>query len=102
MSTYPLANFEIQKFCQNEPKFNGICSRKYSPKIKDEGYVMNLYEFKSIGNNLIDFYVNGNNIIHFDSFGVGHIPKDIHKFIGNKNIITNVYGIQEYDSIICG
>ena len=35
-----------------------------------------------------------------NSFGVQHIPKEIRKFIGNKNIITNIYIIQAYDSII--
>ena len=24
------------------------------------------------------------------------------KFIGNKNVVTNIYRIQEYDSIMCG
>ena len=47
-------------------------------------------------------YVNDNNVTYFDSFGVEHIPKEIKKFIGNKNIITNIYGIQAYDSIMCG
>ena len=45
--------------------------------------------------------MNGNNIIYFDSFGVEHIPKEIWKFIGNKNI-TNIYRIQEFGSIMCG
>ena len=31
-----------------------------------------------------------------------HIPKEISKFIGNKNSTTNIYRIQVYDSIICG
>ena len=30
-----------------------------------------------------------------------NIPKEIRKFIGNKNI-TNIYRIQAYDSILCG
>ena len=53
-------------------------------------------------------YVNGNNrrasydAIYFDSFGVEHIPKEIKKFEGNKNITTNIYRIQAYDSIMCG
>ena len=47
-------------------------------------------------------YVNAKNVTYFDSFGVEHIPKEIKKFIGNKNIITNIYGIQAYDSIMCG
>ena len=47
-------------------------------------------------------YVNTNNITYFDSFGVEHIPKKITKFIGNKDIITNIYRIQACDSIMCG
>ena len=47
-------------------------------------------------------YINNNNVAYFDSFGVEHIPKEIKKLIGNKNVITNIYRIQKYDSIICG
>ena len=46
--------------------------------------------------------MNAKNVTYFDSFGVEHIPKEIRKFIGNKNIITNIYRIQAYDSIMCG
>ena len=28
--------------------------------------------------------------------------KKLKKYIGNKNIITNIYRIQEFDSIMCG
>ena len=34
--------------------------------------------------------------------GVENIPKEIKKSIGNKNVVTNIYRIQEYDSIMCG
>ena len=47
-------------------------------------------------------YENAKNVKYFDSFGVEHIPQEIRKFIRKKNIITNVYGIQAYDSIMCG
>ena len=47
-------------------------------------------------------YINNKTVTYFDSFGVEHIPKEIMKFIGNKNIITNVFRIQAYDSIMCG
>ena len=47
-------------------------------------------------------YLNDNYVTFFDSFGVEHVPKDIKKLIGNKNITTNIYGIQSYDSIMCG
>ena len=47
-------------------------------------------------------YVNDENVTYFDSFGAEHVPKEVKKFIGNKYIITNIYRIQAYDSIICG
>ena len=47
-------------------------------------------------------HVNGNNIIYFNSFGVEHISKEIRKLIGNKNVRTNIYRMQAYDSIISG
>ena len=46
--------------------------------------------------------VNGDNETYFDSFRVEYIPKKIKKFIGNKNIIKNIYRIQANDSIMCG
>ena len=47
-------------------------------------------------------YVNDNNVTYFDSFELEHIPKEIKKFIGNKNVVTNIDIIQAYDSIMCG
>ena len=47
-------------------------------------------------------YANDKTVTYFDSFGVEHIPKEIMKFIDNKNIITNIFRIQAYDSIMCG
>ena len=46
--------------------------------------------------------MNRNNKVYFDCFGAEHIPKEIKKFIGNKNMITVIYRIQEYYSIMCG
>ena len=63
MPPHLLTNFDIQKYYQNEPKFNGVYSRNNLPKIQDGAYVINLDEFKSIG----AFYVNDNNVIYFDS-----------------------------------
>ena len=47
-------------------------------------------------------YVNNKTVTHFDSFGVEHIPKEIKKFISDKNIIVNIFRIQAYDSVMCG
>ena len=46
--------------------------------------------------------VNGDNITYFDSLGVENISKEIKMFIGNKNITTNIFRVQEFDSIMCG
>ena len=45
MLLYPLINFEIQKYYQNEPKFNGPYLRNNLPRIKDGVYIINLEEF---------------------------------------------------------
>ena len=41
-------------------------------------------------------------IVYFDSFGVEHIPEEIKKFIGNKNIKANIYCVQATNSVMCG
>ena len=62
MPPHPLTSFEIQKYYQNEPKFNGVYSRNNLPRIKDEAYVINLDEFKSKGTHWIALYENVDNI----------------------------------------
>ena len=71
----PLTNFEIQKYYQNEPRFNGVYSRYNLPKIKDGAYVKKLDEYSDIGAHWVVLYVQDNDITYFDSFGVEHIPK---------------------------
>ena len=46
--------------------------------------------------------MNGDNVTYFESFGDEHIPKEIRKFIVNKNITSNILRIQAYDSIMFG
>ena len=73
MPPNPLTNFEIQKYCENEPKFNGVYSRNKLFKIKDGACIINLDEYKSMGTHWIALYDNANNVTY--SFGVEHIPK---------------------------
>ena len=48
--THPLTNFEMQKYYENELKFNGIFSRNNLPKkIKDGPYVINVDEYADVG-----------------------------------------------------
>ena len=103
MTPHPLTNFEIQAYYQNEPRFNGVYSRDNLPdEIKDEAYVINLDEYSDIGTNWIALYENNKTVTYVDSFGVEHIPKEVKKFINNKNIITTIFKIQAFDSVMCG
>ena len=95
MPPHPLTNFEIQKYYQNEPRFNGVYSRNNLPtQIKDGAYVINLDEYKGTGTHWVALFYKKNVIVYFDSFGIEHIPKEIKKFIGNKNIKANAYRVQ--------
>ena len=69
-------------------------------KMRDEAYVKNLDEYKSIGTPWRAQYANGDNLTYADSFGVERFPKEIKKWIDNKNITTDIYRIQEYDSVM--
>ena len=71
-------------------------------KIKDGAYVINLDEHSDIETHWIALYVQNNDTTYFESFGIEYVPKEIRTFIGNKNIKTNIFRIQAYDSIMCG
>ena len=90
------------KYYENESKFNGVYSRDNLSKIKNGTYIINLDEYSDIGTHWVALWVNNNNVTYFDSFGVEHIPKEIIKFIENRNIKTNIFRIQAHDSIMCG
>ena len=107
---HPLTSFEIQKYYQNESRFNGVYSRDNLPKIKDGAYVINLDEYSDIGTHWVSLNVQDNDITYFDSSEVEHTPKEMRTFINcpsssasyNKNITTHIFRIQAYDSIMCG
>ena len=103
MQPHPLISFEIMKYYEDESRFNGVYSRDNLPnKIKDGAYVINLDEYSDIGTHWIALHVKSNDITYFYSFGVENIPKEIKAFIKNKNVETNIFRIQAYDSIMCG
>ena len=64
--------------------------------------MINLHEYADTGTHWIALYAKDNEVSYFDSFGVEYIPKEIKKFTGQKNIKTNIFRIQAYNSIICG
>ena len=114
---YPFTIFDIQKYSQSKPRFNGVYSRDNLPKTKDGAFVINLDKYADVGTHWVALYVskaspkdvNDNNATYFDSFGVEHIPKEIKAFINRpsssalhkKNVTTNIFRIQACDSIMC-
>ena len=68
MPLHPLTNFDdMQKYYQNEPKFNGVYGRNNLTKAKNGTYIINLDEYQSLGTHWITLYVNFENVIYFDS-----------------------------------
>ena len=88
---HPLTHFEIQKYYQNEPTFNGVYSKDNLTEIKDGSYIINLDEYFDIGTRWVVLYVRNINVTYFDSFRVEHIPKEIKTFFNNKNAKKQIY-----------
>ena len=75
---HPLTNFEMQKYYRNEPRFNGVFSRKNLPKkIKDGAYIINLDEYPDVSTHWIALFCKKSEIVYFDSFSVEHVPEEI-------------------------
>ena len=64
MPPHPLTNSEIQKYYQNEPRFNGVHS------IDNLKNVINIDEYSDIGTHWVTLYVQNSDVTYFDSFGV--------------------------------
>ena len=76
MPSHPLTNSEIQKYYQNEPRFNDVYSRNNLPKkIKDGTYVINLDEYADVGTHWIGLFCRRSQIAYFGSVGVKHVPE---------------------------
>ena len=85
MSSHPLTNFEIQKYYESEPRFNGVYSRNNEPKtLKDGEYLINLDEYADVCTHWIALFLNRSEIVYFDSFGVEHVLEEIKEIFRNK------------------
>ena len=84
MSPHPLTNFEIQKYYENEPRFNGVSSRDNLPKkIKDGTYVINTDEYADTGTQWMALFCKKIKLFIL-IVGVEHIPEEIKEYIGKK------------------
>ena len=100
---HPSTNFEIKEYYKNEPRFNGVYSRYNLPKtIKNAAYAINLDAYADVGTHWIALYIKNNEGIYFDSFFAEHVPKEIKRFIGHKNIKTNIFRIHADNLTMCG
>ena len=81
MPPHPLTNFEIKDYYENEPR------------LEHGAYVINLHEYGDVGTHWIALYVKDNKVIFFDSLGIEHVPKEMIRFIGSKNIKTSILRI---------
>ena len=81
--------------------FNGVFSRNNLLKLKKGAYVINLDRSKNTGTHWTVIFLKNNEVIYFASFGAEYIPKEIMDKIGNKNIKSNIFRIQDNNSM-CG
>ena len=103
MPPQPLTNFEIQRYYQNEPRFNDVFSRNDHPlKIKDGAYVLNLDKYADVGTHWIALFFNRNEIVYFYSFGVEYVTEEIKELVGDKNIIAHIFRVQANNSVMRG
>ena len=70
--------------------------------MKDGPCVINIDEYADVGTDWFALSMLDNDATYFDSFGVEHVPKEIRRFIGNKNMQTSIFRIQTCNSVVCG
>ena len=53
--------------------------------------MISLDEYEHTGTHWVVLFCNKKQVIYFDSFVVEHVPEKIKNFIGDKNIISNIF-----------
>ena len=100
---YPLSNIFINNLLKDVESYLGTFSKDELPLIKNnKSLIFNLQNSNKKGSHWCSLSRKDNNIFIFDSFGIGHIPKNIYGIYKNFNIITNIYRIQDINSNLCG
>ena len=100
---YPLSNIFINNLLKDEKSYLTTFSKDEIPLIvNNKSLISNLQNSNEKGSHWISLSRKDNNIFIFDSFGIGHIPKNNYEIQKNFNIITNIYRIQHINSNLCG
>ena len=99
----PLSNIFINNLLKDEKSYLDTFSKDEIPLIENnKSLIFNSQNSNQSGSHWISLSRKNNNIFIFDSFGIGHIPKNIYEIYINFNIITNIYRIQHINSNLCG
>ena len=78
-SNYPLSNIFINNLLKNEKSYLDTFSKDEIPLIENnKSLKFNLQNSNQPGSHWIALSRKDNNIFIFDSFGAGHIPKNIY------------------------
>ena len=77
---YPLSNTFIDNLLKNEKYYLSTFSKDEIPLIENnKSLIFNLQNSNQSGSHWISLSRKDNNIFIFDSFGIGHIPKNIYE-----------------------
>ena len=102
-SNYPLSIIFINNLLKNEKSYLSTFSKDEIPlKENNKSLIFNLQNSDQTGSHWIALSRTNKNIFIFDTFGIGHIPKNIYGIYKKFNIITNIYRIQDINSNLCG
>ena len=100
---YPLYNVFINNLLKDEKSYLGTFSKDEIPLIENnKSLTFNLQNSNQPGSHWIALSRKNNDIFIFDSFGIGHIPKNIYEIYKYFNIIINIYRVQHINSNLCG
>ena len=99
---YPLSNVFINNLLKDEKSYFATFSKDKIPLIENnKSLIFNLQNSNQPGSRWIALLRKSNNVFVFDSFGIGHISKNIYGIYKNFHIITDIYRIQHKNSNLC-